>query len=315
MSKMLQQMLFIISLFILSSCVKENEDCRTFITFVYDKHMQSGDLFVEKVSEVTLYVFDEGGKYLKTITANKNSLIDGSTVELGLPKYKTYTFLAWCGANSTYRVSDLKVGETRYEEVELQLSGSRDKIQGFSAKLDELYHGILENVLLESDEKKHVLFLTKNTNKIRFVLQQYNAETRADGFHLGDYTFELLSANGTLDHLNERAGADIINYTPYDSAGIHSGGWVEINTNRLFANEDFRFVVTRRKDSKKVFDISLRDYVLLTNMEGNDWSAQEYLDRQDRYLIVFFYSSLENGWSASQIVINDWVVYKSNEEL
>lgn len=197
----------------------------------------------------------------------------------------------------------------------MKISGLRDGDGGFSAKLDDLYHGMLENVTLGLDKKEHVLRLTKNTNKIRFVLQKYNAQAQADSIRLDDYIFEILSVNGMLNYLNERAGDDIINYTPYDSGGAHSGGWVEINTNRLFANEDFRFVVTRRKDSKKVFDISLKDYVLLTNMEGNDWSAQEYLDRQDRYMIVFFYHSLGDDWSASQIVINDWVVYKSNEEL
>ena len=33
---------------------------------------------------------------------------------------------------------------------------------------------------------------------------------------------------------------------------------------------------------------SLNQYLLLTQMEGHDISAQEYLDRQDEYSIVFF---------------------------
>jgi hypothetical protein len=61
-------------------------------------------------------------------------------------------------------------------------------------------------------------------------------------------------------------------------------------------------VVTEKATSKKVFSINLIDYLALTEMEGHKkWSEQEYLDRQNEYQIVFFFSEL---WLAVQININ-----------
>lgn len=37
-----------------------------------------------------------------------------------------------------------------------------------------------------------------------------------------------------------------------------------------------------------MLNINLNNYLLLTKMEGHDISAQEYLDRQDEYSIIFF---------------------------
>jgi len=45
----------------------------------------------------------------------------------------------------------------------------------------------------------------------------------------------------------------------------------------------------------------------MTDMEGNHWEVQEYLDRQDEYRIIFFFAeSPSDSWLAMQISINGW---------
>ena len=48
-------------------------------------------------------------------------------------------------------------------------------------------------------------------------------------------------------------------------------------------------------------------------MEGNKMKPQEYLDREDEYKIIFFFSD-STAWNAVKININGWTWYIQNEE-
>ena len=61
--------------------------------------------------------------------------------------------------------------------------------------------------------------------------------------------------------------------------------------------------------------IDLIPYLLLTKMEGHDIPAQEYLDRQSEYAVVFFYDSELVSFLAGKIVINGWTIWLKNEDL
>ena len=92
-----------------------------------------------------------------------------------------------------------------------------------------------------------------------------------------------------------------------------SAAAVELNTMRLMEDRPARFVVTEKATGKKVFDINLTDFLILTSMEGNKMKPQEYLDREDEYKIIFFFSD-STAWNAVQININGWTWYIQNEE-
>ena len=57
--------------------------------------------------------------------------------------------------------------------------------------------------------------------------------------------------------------------------------------------------------------LNLTDFLALTSMEGNNMDVQEYLDRQDRYKIIFFFA--DNTWNAVQVNINGWTWYLQSE--
>ena len=50
-------------------------------------------------------------------------------------------------------------------------------------------------------------------------------------------------------------------------------------------------------------------------MEGHNIPAQEYLDRQSEYALVFFYNSELISFLAAKIVINGWTIWLKNEDL
>lgn len=54
------------------------------------------------------------------------------------------------------------------------------------------------------------------------------------------------------------------------------------------AGENYRLIVRHKDWKNDVLNVNLNQYLLLTQMEGHDIPAQEYLDRQDEYSIVFF---------------------------
>lgn len=107
---------------------------------------------------------------------------------------------------------------------------------------------------------------------------------------------------------------DVLSFQPYFMEQKNpSAAAVELNTMRLMEDRPARFVVTEKATGKKVFDINLTDFLILTSMEGNKMKPQEYLDREDEYKIIFFFSD-STAWNAVQININGWTWYIQNEE-
>ena len=107
---------------------------------------------------------------------------------------------------------------------------------------------------------------------------------------------------------------DVLSFQPYFMEQKNpSAAAVELNTMRLMEDRPARFVVTEKATGKKVFDINLTDFLILTSMEGNKMKPQEYLDREDEYKIIFFFFD-STAWNAVQININGWTWYIQNEE-
>ena len=83
---------------------------------------------------------------------------------------------------------------------------------------------------------------------------------------------------------------------------------------RFLADRNARFVVTEKATGNKVFNINLTDFLVMTKIEGHNFSSQEYLDRESEYKIVFFFSD-KDPWLALRIQINDWTWYLQPEEI
>ena len=182
----------------------------------------------------------------------------------------------------------------------------RQDIEGAELKANsiamDLEPGTYQVLVITGDrhEEKEIS-LAKNTNKLRVVLQ----DTEGYSMDVKDFSFRIVADNGYMDYDNTLLDDDTISYLPYhtESVDIAAGSAddqingkpanqyvavAELNTMRLMAGENYRLIVRHKDWKNDVLNVNLNQYLLLTQMEGHDIPAQEYLDRQDEYSIVFF---------------------------
>ena len=298
---------------IMTSCDSFNEDlpeCRLFVKFKYDYNMEFADAFHSQVDKVELYVFDKDGKFLFKQTEEGSTLGTGSyLMEVKLPVGQ-YQFMAWAGAHDSYDITSLQAGVSSIADLKLQLK--REETLIIDKELEPLWYGEINNVdFTGTTDQTEVINLIKDTNKVRFVFQGSNEDSW--GGDVNAYTYEIIESNGYLAHDNSLLGDDNLSFRPYHIEQKNlAAGIVELNTMRFLANRNARFVVTEKATGKKVFNINLTDFLVMTKIEGHNMSAQEYLDRESEYKIVFFFAD-NDPWLVLQININGWTWYFQHE--
>ena len=133
---------------------------------------------------------------------------------------------------------------------------------------------------------------------------------------MSDCLFEIHADNGYYDWNNDLLDDDVISYQPYHLEKVEDVGIVaEMNTMRLLEHKKVYLTLTRKSDSKELMKVDLIPYLLLTKMEGHNIPAQEYLDRQSEYAIVFFYNPELLNFLSMKIVINGWTIWLKGENL
>lgn len=299
----------------LSSC-EVHEDipaCGLNIRFKYDYNMLSADAFHAQVDKVELYVFDKEGIFLfKQAEEGAPLAVGDYRMRLGIAPGQ-YKLMAWAGARHSYEITELTPGVSRITDLTLKLK--RDSSLIIDEEIDPLWYGeIIEIDYAGSGEQTETINLIKDTRKIRFVFQGYTSDLTIG---MNDYTYEILASNGLLDYRNSLLEDDLLSYRPYyREQKNESAVVIEMNTMRLMAGGNTRFVVTRKSTNKAVLDINLTDFLAMTEMEGHKWSLQEYFDRQDEYAVVLFLHGTEKPendlWMAARITINGWTWYNQD---
>ena len=298
---------------IMTSCDSFNEDlleCRLFVKFKYDYNMEFADAFHSQVDKVELYVFDKDGKFLFKQAEEGSTLGTGSyLMEVKLPVGQ-YQFMAWAGAHDSYDITSVQAGVSSITDLKLQLK--REETLIIDKELEPLWYGEINNVdFTGTTDQTEIINLIKDTNKVRFVFQGSNEDSW--GVDVNAYTYEIIESNGYLAHDNSLLGDDNLSFRPYHIEQKNlAAGIVELNTMRFLANRNARFVVTEKATGKKVFNINLTDFLVMTKIEGHNMSAQEYLDRESEYKIVFFFAD-NDPWLVLQININGWTWYFQHE--
>ena len=298
---------------LMTSCDSFNEDlpeCRLYVKFKYDYNMLFADAFHTQVDKVELYVFDKDGKYLFKQAEEGSALSTGSylmVVELPVGEYQ---FMAWAGVRDSYDITSLQAGSSSIEDLKLQLKREESLI--IDKELEPLWYGEINNVTFTgTTNQTEVINLIKDTNKVRFVFQGSNEDSWGVDVHA--YNYEIIESNGYLAHDNSLLEDDNLSYRPYHIEQKNLGaGIVELNTMRFLEDRNARFVVTEKATGKKVFNINLTDFLVMTKIEGHNMSAQEYLDRESEYKIVFFFAD-NDPWLALRININGWTWYFQTE--
>ncbi|MCH5221705.1 MAG: FimB/Mfa2 family fimbrial subunit [Muribaculaceae bacterium] len=310
------------------------------IKFVYDMNLKWANAFPSEVNSVNLYVFDNNGLFVKQYQESGERLSDRDfAIELDLP-VGTYRFLAWCGLNNpgateeSFTVTQPVVGQTTLQDVICSLNTQSASVYARSdngsvysnKRLSFLYHDYLEETLVDNHDGsvyEYTMQLTKDTNHIRIILQELNGED----IDPDDYAITIEAANGALGWDNQLLGSTVITYEPWnqvnDEVGVGKidvidgslkyvkGLVADLSSSRMMATsmKDMMLVITNSENGECIARVPIIQYALLSkeyyeHAYGHEMTAQEFLDREDEYVMTFF---LENGrWIDSYIDIQQW---------
>ena len=331
----------------MSSCdtliFQEEEDCQpTFhVKFRYDMNLKWADAFAAEAKSVRLYVFDNDNVLVGTYTENGDILSDPDfKVDIDLAPGK-YSLLAWCGIDNKlaetdhFAVPDVIVGQTTFDEVTCRLNRYPDTAYGsvLDKRHEFMFHGTLKIEIpdvRDGGDYTYTVPLTKDTNHIRVVLQHLSGEN----LDVSQFSFRIQDANGFYASDNSILPDERLTYLPYkksegtasivrDSKAAGDGvvksrtAIADLSVGRLMASRLNDMVLTITNDQgKDIARIPVIDYALLAKdyyetAYGHNMTDQEFLDRQDEYVMTFFIDE-NHEWYSAEIYIESWRIVLQN---
>lgn len=301
-------------LLVLFSCTSIDEtlpECRLYVRFRYDYNMEFSDAFASQVNRVDVFVFDKDGTFVIKKSEQGETLGGSYRMPLPLPAGE-YRIAAWAGMSDDFEMPEPVAGKTTLEELTVRMK--REESLVHNKALNPLWYGGVQAVSFTGrQEQTETVSLIKDTNKFRFILQKSGPGEELD---INDCLFEIRADNGYYDWNNDLLDDDMISYRPYYLEKVEDVGIVvEMNTMRLLEHKKVYLTLTRKSDGKELMRIDLIPYLLLTKMEGHNIPAQEYLDRQSEYAIVFFYNPELLNFLSTKIMINGWTIWLKGEDL
>ena len=302
-------------LLVLFSCTSIDEtlsECQLYVSFRYDYNMEFTDAFATQVNRVDVFVFDKDGTFIMKKSEQGKTLGSGSyRMQLQLP-IGEYRIATWAGMSDAFEMPEPVAGKSTLEDLTVKMKREESLIH--NKVLEPLWYGDIQTVnFTGKQEQTETVRLIKVTNKFRFILQKSGPGEELD---MNDCLFEIRADNGYYDWNNDLLDDDMISYQPYHLEKVEDVGIVaEMNTMRLLEHKKVYLTLTRKSDSKELMKVDLIPYLLLTKMEGHNIPAQEYLDRQSEYAIVFFYNPELLNFLSTKIMINGWTIWLKGEDL
>lgn len=294
------------------------------LRFVYDHNMEFANSFHQQVDCITLYIYDAQGNFVTKAVETTDSLKDENyrmqiDLEEGDYRLIAYGGLA-CEEHSFSVVEEPMVA--RAADAELQVAMDDGAL---GTQLHDLYYGDLKMTVEANGYVENTLYLMKNTNHIRIMLQQVDNQLPLDDTH---FAFTITDDNTRMDHNNDLVASGTVSYTPWAQGTLGVGtteegeeevkvAYAEFSAARLVARTQGapRLMVKNKETDAEIINIPLINYLLLLKSERYaEMGAQEFLDRESDWSLIFFLDQ-DGNWLRTQIVINDWMVRLNDMEL
>lgn len=223
---------------VVSSCDmmhEDRDDCPMglYLSFRYDYNLERADMFGDHVGAVDVYVFDDEGYYVTTLSdANQGPVRPlaepGYTLHANLEpgKYK-FVVLAgqadyatqMAGNRARFVRSDLHQGDSMSVlDVRLETAGTRQGdvllVDNHGLPLDTLWHGMeLEPVEVFAEKPTyHTISLMRDTKKINVTLRELDDPSKMD---VANYDMTITDRNRRLMWNNNVDETQAVAYTPH----------------------------------------------------------------------------------------------------
>lgn len=287
------------------------------LRFVYDYNMEFANSFHKKVDCLTLYVYDAQGNYLKTVTETSDVLADEDwrmTLDLEDGDYRLVAYGGLACEEHSFSVVDIPSRQASVY-TDLQVGMDEGKL---GTRLHDLFYGMKDVRVEGNDYVEETVYMMKDTNNIRIVLQQLNG----DPVEEKDFSFFITDDNTLFAHDNSLMPNGTVTYTPWATGQASTGttegdggiekevvtAFAELSTSRLMVHNSPRLIIKRNDLGTDIVNIPLNNYLLLLkSMQYADMGSQEFLDRESDWSLVFFLDT-KHAWIDTHIIINDWIV-------
>lgn len=301
-----------------SPALVESESSNAYqVKFKSDYNMKYTDTFHSDVNSVTLYAFDENGNFVTQKTDAGDQLKSNDySMKLNIDPSK-YHLVVWgdLDANS-YSAPVLTPGVSKITDLQVQVNKGSDA-SFVNQKLASLYHGEanLHNAVSRSGDTIIIVPLWLSSNEIDIVVAMVDASSRAP-FDNSKFSFDLTD-NSSLNYDNTSVANSSVTYQPYMMAdSTISSRALSRSYNVLYSSVVAKFSLLRlllsnsptlniRYNGKPLLlKCNLMKYfLLLETYKLLSMPLQEYLDRQNKFVITFFVNKDMNIVS-STILIN-----------
>lgn len=312
------------------------------VKFKYDYNMEKVDAFAQEVKTVTLYAFDKDGNFVYQKTEQGERLATGEyTMQVDIEP-GDYELITWAGLDDqSFAVPLLTEGVSKREDLTVLTRRNIDsRATGeegayiVKRNLPSLFHGRVEKQAFTRSIQKMVttIDLVKNTNNIRVVIAQVNRNpgqpvTRA--INKERFSYAIYDDNGHMNYDNTLLEDNMLTYLPFvtedssiktrafgDENAEYPAAIAEISVARLLETQTPQLEIIDQETGKQLLPSnSLIGFLgLLKEQDFIDMPLQEYLDRENRFGIVFFVD--ENLTMINTVIqINDWIVQINDIEL
>ncbi len=299
------------------------------VRFIYDYNMLPGNAFPARVDCLTLFVYDNDYKYVTTLTETTDALADEGYRMLLDVAPGDYHLLAYGGMQcdeASFHFNAIPSEGSLMQSIGVDMN--RDCLGVDPGRdLHGLYYGSLDVTVPKPSATTYstvTLPMMCDTHNVRILLQHVNGNP----VNYADFDFAITGAdNASFDWKNDIIASgrpfDVMPWTSGNvSAGLNPDGtettlaFAEFSTSRLAPANGMHLLITAKNADadadRTVIDIPLVNYLLLYKSEKYaSMPAQEYLDREDSWEMIFFLDS-EKNWLKTHIVVNDWVVRLNN---
>lgn len=312
--------IFIVFILLVQSCIKEDlSTCKSelLLRFRYTLNNQYTNLFDAEVNRVTIYIFDNSGKYVDSFSEQGDKLTNDYVMRIPLPEGK-YSAIAYGGDFTTYSTGEinsqtntinpsLRKGVTDINDfrTELENAGGAENYLYPVNTPDDLYAGLATDAVSTLDNQTITeIGLIKDTKKIKVKI----SGTDAIGAPLDVYITALNGRYKFDNNIDLNHG--IFKYTPINTAIQPDYMETDLKMMRLVLGQSPMLVIKNSVTSEVIYNENMIDQILLTQK----YVSQEDFDREDEFVFEITIKSKDNNIEVF-ISINGWQINSVNPDI
>lgn len=302
--------LFIAFILLLQSCIKEDmSNCNSelLLRFRYTLNDQYTDLFGSEVHRVTVYLFDNNGKYVDYFSQQGNQLTNDYVMHIPLPEGR-YSVVVYGGDFMTYSTGELnsqtntinetlRKGVTYINDFRMELKntiGAESFLYPVGTPND-LYAALTTNAVAASgNENITDVELIKDTKKIKVKI------TGTDAYNASLDVY-IMALNGRYKFDNSiDINHGTFKYRPINTLLRPNYVETDLKMMRLVLEQSPMLVVQNRVTQEVLYHENMIEQILSTQQ----YILQEDFDREDEFV---FEISIVNDIVVS-VSINGWII-------